>query len=57
MDRMAIFLVWRNDIELRRKWRCRATPAMLKGLTDHPLTEEEVRSTRLSVWHLELPPL
>jgi hypothetical protein len=31
MDRMTIFLVWRNDIELRRKKRCRATPAMLKG--------------------------
>ena len=57
MYRMAIFLVWRNYIKLRREKRCRSTPAMLKGLTDHPLTEEEVLSTRLFVWHFELPGL
>jgi hypothetical protein len=40
MYRMAIFLVWRNDIELRREKRCRSTPAMLIGPVSHPCWHE-----------------
>jgi hypothetical protein len=55
--RLAIFLVWRNYLKLRREKRCRSTPAMLIGLLDRPLTEEEVLVRRLFVRHLALPPL
>jgi transposase-like protein len=57
MYRLAIFLVWRNYIKFRREKRCRQTPAMLIKVADHPLTEEDVLSQRLFVWHFELPPL
>ena len=55
--RMAIFLVWRNYIKLRREKRCRSTPAMLMGLLDRPWTEADVLARRLFVWQIELPPL
>jgi len=55
--RMAIMLVWRNYVKLRREKRCRETPAMLVGLTDRPLEEEEVLWRRLFVSQIPLPPL
>ena len=55
--RMAIMLVWRNYVKLRREKKCRQTPAMLRGLTDRPLTEEEILGKRLFVTHTPLPPL
>lgn len=55
--RMAILLVWRNYVKLRREKRCKHTPAMLLGLTDRPLTEEEVLGRRLFVTRIPLPPL
>ncbi len=55
--RLAIFLVWRNTIKLRREKRCWSTPAMQIGIATKPLTEEEVLSRRLFVSHIELPPL
>lgn len=55
--RMAIFLVWRNYIKLRRERRCTETPAMMIGLLDRQLTEEDVLSRRLFVSHFELPPM
>jgi hypothetical protein len=55
--RMAIFLVWRNYIKLRRERRCTQTPAMLIGLVDRRLTEEDVLTKRLFVSHFALPPL
>ena len=55
--RMAIFLVWRNYIKMRREKRCRMTPAMLVGLTNRPLREEDILSRRLFVKQIELPQL
>ena len=57
MYRLAIYLVWRNYIKLRRERRCRETPAMVLGLLDRRLTEQEVLGRRLFVSHYELPPL
>lgn len=54
--RVAIMLVWRNYVKLRREKRCRHTPAMLLGLTDRPLTEEEILGRRLFVSRIPLPP-
>jgi transposase-like protein len=55
--RVAIMLVWRNYIKRRREKRCKQTPAMIIGLVDRPLTEEEVLRCRLFVTRIELPPL
>jgi transposase-like protein len=55
--RMAIFLVWRNYIKLRRERRCEVTPAMLIGVVDRRLREEDVLAKRLFVSHFALPPL
>jgi hypothetical protein len=56
-ERMLIFLVWRNYMKgLREKERGSPTPAMLKGLTDHPLTVEEILSQRIFRTHFDLPP-
>jgi len=52
--RLAIFLVWRNYIKLRRERRCRVTPAMQIGLLDRALTEEDVQARRLFVSQVEL---
>jgi transposase-like protein len=57
MYRMAIMLVWRNYIKLRRERRCTATPAMMLGLTDRAYLEEELVCGRLFVTHDELPRL
>jgi hypothetical protein len=54
--RLAIFLVWRNYIKLRRERRCRSTPAMLVGLLSRPLTEAEVLARRVFVTRVELTP-
>jgi hypothetical protein len=55
--RVAIMLVWRNYVKLRREKRCRQTPAMLEGLCDRPLTEEEILARRLFVTRIVLPAL
>ena len=55
--RLAIFLVWRNYIKLRREKRCRSTPAMLLGLTERALKEQEILAKRLFVSQIELLPL
>jgi transposase-like protein len=55
--RLAIFLVWRNYVKLRRERRCQATPAMLLGIVDRRLLEEDVLERRLFVSHFALPPL
>ena len=55
--RLAIFLVWRNYIKLRREKRCGQTPAMAMGLLERRLTEKEVLGRRLFVSHVELPAL
>jgi transposase-like protein len=56
-ERLLIFLVWRNYMKGRReKERGSPTPAMLKGLTDHPLTVEEVLSQRIFRSQVDLPP-
>ena len=57
MYRLAIYLVWRNYIKLRRERRCQETPAMVLGLLDRRLTEQDVLGRRLFVNHYELPPL
>jgi hypothetical protein len=55
--RLAIFLVWRNYIKLRREKRCGQSPAMAMGLLERRLTEQEVLGRRLFVSHVELPAL
>jgi hypothetical protein len=52
--RVAIMLVWRNYVKRRREKRCRQTPAMLAGLCDRPLTEEEILARRLFVTRIAL---
>jgi len=51
--RLAIFLVWRNYIKLRRERRCSVTPAMQIGLLERALTEEDVLQRRLFVERVE----
>ena len=55
--RAAIMLVWRNYIKLRRERRCTVTPAMMLGLTDRRLMEEDILVKRLFVHHTNLTPL
>jgi hypothetical protein len=56
-ERLLIFLVWRNYMKgLREKERGSPTPAMLKGLTDHPLTADEILGQRIFLSQLDLPP-
>jgi hypothetical protein len=56
-ERLLIFLVWRNYMKGRReKERGSPTPAMLKGLTDHPLTSDEILGQRIFPTHMDLPP-
>ncbi len=56
-ERLLIFLVWRNYMKGRReKERGGPTPAMLKGLTDHPLTADEILAQRIFRSQLDLPP-
>ena len=55
--RVAIMLVWRNYVKLQREKRCQHTPAMLLGLVDRPLREEEILAVRLFVTQIPLPPL
>ena len=52
--RLAIFLVWRNYIKLRREKRCLVTPAMQIRLLDRALTEEDIHARRLFVSRVEL---
>ena len=55
-DRLAIFLVWRNYIKVRREKKPRGpTPAMERGMVDHRLTVEEIFSERIFRDHIELP--
>jgi hypothetical protein len=55
-ERLAIFLVWRNYIKGRReKKRGSPTPAMCRGITDRPLTPDELLSRRLFFDHIRLP--
>jgi len=55
-DRLAIFLVWSNYVKRRWEKRCRQTPAMLRGLTDKPLTVDEVLAERRFPGIVGLPP-
>ena len=47
MERIAVFMVWRNFIKHRSERKPGATPAMQLGLTDKPLSWEELLSERL----------
>ncbi len=55
--RFAIFAVWRNFIKLRRERRCEVTPAMLLGLADRQLREEDILVKRLFVQQTDLTPM
>ena len=55
-ERLAILLVWRNYVKRRWERGPPQTPAMIKGLTDHPLSVEEILSERIFPAHVELPP-
>jgi transposase-like protein len=52
--RLAIFLVWRNWVNRRWQKRGPHTPAMLAGLTDRPLTVQEMLAERLFVTRVGL---
>lgn len=45
--RLMIFLVWKNYVRTKRVRKCDETPAMLLGVCDRRLTEEEVLGRRL----------
>ena len=56
-ERLAIFLVWRNYMKGRReKVRGSPTPAMARGMGEHPLTVGEILEARLFPSQVALPP-
>jgi transposase-like protein len=56
-ERLAILLVWRNYMKGRReKIRGSPTPAMERGMMDHPLAIGELLEKRLFRTRCELPP-
>jgi len=56
-ERLAVFLVWRNYLKGRReKQRGSPTPAMVRGMTDRPLTVEDVLAERIFPSRVPLPP-
>jgi hypothetical protein len=55
-ERLAVFLVWRNYIQVRPVKNGTATPAMLKGLRKGPVGVCELLSRRLFVTQIPLPP-
>jgi hypothetical protein len=55
-ERLAVLLGWRNYIKQRWEKGDAETPGMLVGLTDRPLTVEEVLRGRLFRSRVELPP-
>jgi len=55
-ERLMVFLVWRNYIKARREKNPRGpTPAMARGMFDHPLSVEEIFDQRIFRDHVELP--
>ncbi len=56
-ERLAIFLVWRNYVKGRReKVRGSPTPAMARGMLEHPLAIEDILQERLFPTRVALPP-
>lgn len=55
VDRMAVFMVWKNFVKRRWEKRCRKTPAMLRGIVARILTVEEILGERLFPTLIELP--
>jgi transposase-like protein len=56
-ERLAILLVWRNYMKGRReKVRGSPTPAMQRGMMDHPLTIDALLERRIFRTRCELPP-
>ena len=56
-ERLAIFLVWRNYMKGRReKVRGSPTPAMARGMLEHPLTVGDILDERIFPTHVSLPP-
>jgi transposase-like protein len=55
-ERLAIFLVWRNYMQVRPVKGGQATPAMLKGVRQKPMGVGELLSRRLFVTQIPLPP-
>lgn len=56
LERLAIVLVDRNYLRSRWKKRGGPTPGMLRGVTDHKLTVEEVLQGRRFPGRIDLPP-
>jgi transposase-like protein len=56
LERLAVFVVWKNWVKRRWEKRCRQTPAMLKGLAAKILRFEEILTRRLFPGHVTLPP-
>ena len=56
-ERLLVFLVWKNYMKGRReKERSSPTPGMFKGLTENPLSGEEILRQRIFRSHIDLPP-
>lgn len=55
-ERLAIYLVWRNYIQVRPVKGGASTPAMRKGLREEPVSVGELLSRRLFVTQISLPP-
>ena len=56
-ERLAILLMWRTYMKGRReKVRGSPTPAMERGMTDHPLSVQEILEKRIFRTRCEVPP-
>ena len=55
LERLAVFVVWKNWVKRRWEKRCWQTPAMQMGLAAKVLRFEEILSRRLFPGHVTLP--
>jgi hypothetical protein len=53
--RLAVFMVFRNWVNVRWQKKCRGSPAMELGLIDRLLTPDDILKTRLFVSRVDLP--
>lgn len=53
--RLLVLLLWRNYVKSQREKRPGTTPAMARGMTDHPWSIREILGRRLFPGRIELP--
>jgi transposase-like protein len=55
VERLAVFVVWKNYVKRRWEKRCWVTPAMLRGVADRVLSTAEILSERIFPGRIPLP--